>query len=143
MAPSTVIMRSLIFFLLVLVSPLAAQTKAKVLELKGEAKVVRNLTFKVEAVSKGTTLAVGDTVRTGDNTLLHLEMEGERIALIKSNARFRILSDRARKHRQLNVDVGEFLIGAMKKSPRKRAFPSALLQRWWECEGPFFGDFVI
>lgn len=101
------------FFMMGLL-PMVAE-EASILELKGTGKVLNLKTFGVKKLKKGMALENGDIVKTGPKALVHLEMASGRIALVKANSTFKVLSDSKKKHQMLDFTEGEFLIGTLGK----------------------------
>jgi len=96
--------------------------EASVRELVGTGKVLNLKTFGVKPLKKGMELEVGDLVKTGPKGLVHLEMTGGRIALVKANSTFKVLTDKKGKHQILDFTQGEFLIGTLGKIPDDQTF---------------------
>lgn len=114
-------MKIIVIALLFCWSSLMAE-EATVLELKGQAKVIRLASFGVKALSQGMALEKGDIVKTGKNTLVHIELKSGRVALIKSDSVFKILSSGKGKHQILDFAKGEFLVGTLGKIKKDETF---------------------
>jgi len=103
----------------------------KLIQLKGSVKILKHKSFKIAVATQGMELNSGDVIKTEKGSLVHLEMPGGRIALIKENSRFKILSDAKKKHVNLEFDHGEFLIGVKRKLKKEESFtvrsPSAVV----------------
>jgi hypothetical protein len=96
--------------------------EAVVLEATGQSKVFNFKTLDVKPLSKGMVIKKGDLVKTGPEALVHIEMNSGRMALIKGNASFKILSDVKAKHQLLDVSQGEFLVGIQGKIKKDETF---------------------
>lgn len=112
----------LVIAILLLFSVSLSASEATILELVGSGKVLNLKTFGVKDLKKGMKLEKGDMVKTGPKALVHLEMNSGRIALVKANSTFKVLSDPKKKHQLLDFSQGEFLIGTLGKIGKEETF---------------------